>query len=289
MIRRNFQTLLLLASLGSAAWAQSITIPNASFELPATTYVDLALQNWQKTAKPDWWIDEPPYTWDTLVGVFANPPPAAYNHIDNMHGTQAVWLFGDPDCGIYQELTATYEAGKAYFLTVGICGRGGPMPDGSPLELSLYYNQTGVQKTTAATTVLHTLEAFPNHTHFFDYQVQLPRITRGDPAIGKKIGIQFLSLVEYNEDEVGYGGYWDLDNVRLVAIPVPDLLYSKSGNNIRVAWPSTVGFQYQVKVSTDMVTWGDLDTPMAGTGGELFKLYPLSGRAFFRVTITPTP
>src|ERR1051325_9356098 len=70
--------------------AESIPIPNGSFESPSTTYASPFMDDWQKTAKPDWYDEGGgAFLWTQLTGEFTNPPPIAANHIDNMDGGQA--------------------------------------------------------------------------------------------------------------------------------------------------------------------------------------------------------
>ncbi len=291
MIRRTIATTLLLAAGIGSTLAQSVNVPNGSFESPSTGYVSTVIHTWQRTPKPDWYIEDEVFTWNSLTGIFKNTPPGSFDHLDNVHGAQALWLFNLPECGLFQDgFGATFKVGKTYFLTIGVCGRGGPLPDGSTLELSFYHRDGSVKNIVAATTVVHTPEAFPNHTHFFDYSVQVPLVEGKEAWANKDIGIQFRSTIPYSEVEDGYGGYWDLDNVRLVELP-PDLQYSKVGGDMRVSWPSAIGFQYQLKVSENLLTWTDFGSSVAGTDGEIVRLYPLAGhdRAFFRVVATLLP
>jgi hypothetical protein len=99
--------------------------------------------------------------------------------------------------------------------------------------------------------------------------------------------VQLLSTVAPNLA----GGYWDLDNVRLAEAASAGLTLSvsASGSNVRIAWPSVAGMQYQLKMSNDLKTWTDFEPPQAGTGNELSKLVPTSGQghAFFVVIATP--
>jgi hypothetical protein len=107
-------------------------------------------------------------------------------------------------------------AGKSYHLTVGVVGMGGPMLPTATLELSLYYRDDQTNRVTiAATTVTNIPTVFSNHTHEVDCSVDVPTVKATDPWAGRHIGIQFLSTVDTNSQ----GGYWDLDNVRLVEGP----------------------------------------------------------------------
>jgi len=289
-----------LLSLGSAT-AESIQVPNNSFELPTTALADPRIQSWQKSPKPDWYTNAD-FPWEQLTGVFLNTPAGMSNHIDNIDGNQGLFLFALPQVEVFQDYNsvsgtngtpdqafgARFELGKAYDLTVGVIGGGGGMTNGATMELGLYYRQAGTNLVrVAATTVTNTPDQFPNTTHFVDFHVHVPTVQASDPWAGQYIGVQLLSTVAPNLA----GGYWDLDNVRLAEAASAGLTLSvgASGSNVRIAWPSVAGMQYQLKMSNDLKTWTDFEPPQAGTGNELSKLVPTSGQghAFFVVIATP--
>ncbi|PYI81769.1 MAG: hypothetical protein DME26_19260, partial [Verrucomicrobia bacterium] len=79
-----------------AAWmgtirAWPITVPNGSFESPATPFVNTHVDSWQKPPKPPWYDESGGNFWDQLTGVFKNTPSGSADHIDNCDGSQAVW------------------------------------------------------------------------------------------------------------------------------------------------------------------------------------------------------
>lgn len=206
-----------LAVSGSVS-AQSIAVPNASFESPTTPQgfpafpqVDL----WQKTAQVPGIPLPDGITWDQLAGVFPNTPAGTGNHIDNLSGNQAAYMLSIPGVGLYQNLANTFEVGNSYSLTLGILGGGG-IAEGSSFEVSLYYTDSANSLTpVASSSITYTAAAFPTATHLMDYQVTLPAVQAGDAWAGKAIGIRLLSTF-------GTGaGYWDLDNVRLTMVPEP--------------------------------------------------------------------
>ena len=49
--------IVMLAAGANRLWAVSIDIPNASFELPETTFPDPNIDSWQESPTP-WWYDE---------------------------------------------------------------------------------------------------------------------------------------------------------------------------------------------------------------------------------------
>lgn len=217
-----------IASAGTTT--VSIPVPNNSFEsqIAGPPFgVNNNIDSWQKSPKPDWFDESTSgILWTQLTGNFVNTPPTSPDHIDNVDGNQAVYLFAVPTVALFQDynstdwnhtmpthaFNATYEAGKSYQLTVGVIGGGGGMTPGSILQLSLYYRDASNNIVTiAATNIVYTTEAFPTTTHLIDYQVSVPKVKPHDAWAGQKIGIELLSVY-------GTGpGYWDLDNVRLTS------------------------------------------------------------------------
>jgi hypothetical protein len=223
--RRFIQTGLLVMMAG-ALQAGPINVPNGSFESPATFFVSLNFDSWQRTAQPDWWNENSSGPWTNLTGIFMNTPPGSADHIANCNGNQAAWLFANPDVGLFQDydsvdwndaepthaFDAKFEAGKFYRLTVGVVGGGYNMPVGTPLEASLYYRDTSSNKViVAATTITNSAAHFNSRTQLVYFEVTTPVVRAGDPWAGRHIGIQLLSTVSPERA----GGYWDLDDVRL--------------------------------------------------------------------------
>lgn len=226
---------MVILSAGSGVLqAGPITVPNASFESPATIFVSLNFDSWQRTPQPGWWDTNSSGDWTTLTGIFKNTAPGSADHIDNCDGNQAVWLFADPDAGLFQDydsmawndpspthaFDAKFEAGKSYRLTVGVIGGGYNMLPETPLEASLYFRDAASNKViVAATTITYSAAYFSNRTHLVDFTVTTPVVRANDPWAGQNIGIQFLSTVSSGLA----GGYWDLDNVRLSSSLAPTL------------------------------------------------------------------
>ncbi len=211
-----------LAAYAGPLQAATVDIPNGSFEsptvppgFPAFPVVD----SWQKSAQPPGVVLPGTITWDQLAGVFPNTPVGASDHIDNMDGSQAAYMFAIPGVTLFQDLSATYGVGLAQNLTVGVIGGGGGMPEGSSFLLDLYYRDGGNNMVTVgATPIIFTAAGFPGTTHFLDVQVNVPTVQPGDAWAGKPIGVQLLATG-------GTGvGYWDLDNARLVTVPEPSTL-----------------------------------------------------------------
>jgi hypothetical protein len=206
--------------MAGALRAADLPVPNASFESPTVPGGFPALplvDSWQKAPQPAWF--DPALTggitWDQLAGVFPNPAPGDPARIDNLLGNQAAYMIAAPEVTLFQDLTATYQAGLSYHLSVGLLGAGG-MAEGSIFQMGLYYRNAANQPVPLALLpVTFSAGVFPTATHLVDFEVGTPVVQPGDAWAGQTIGIQLLSAF-------GTGaGYWDLDNVRLVAVPEP--------------------------------------------------------------------
>jgi hypothetical protein len=216
--------------------AQPIVVPNASFETPSapTTYppVTFGIDSWQKAPKPAYFdaVEQGSgLLWDQTAAIFFGPGAYA-----NMAGFQAAYLFSFPQVSLFQdydsvdfndaspthEFDVAFEIGKAYTLTVGLYGKGfsGPMTEGSLLGLSFYY-RSGTQMVTVGnpTIVSYTANSFPvgGSLNLIDYQVTVPTVQAGEAWAGQKLGIKVESIYGTGD------GYWDIDNVRLTAVPEP--------------------------------------------------------------------
>lgn len=215
--------------------AESIEVPNGSFESPVTAFVDNRVDFWQKTPKPDWYVESGGFTWDQLTGVFKNTEPGTDDFLENADEAQAFYVFAVPGVGIYLDegstntvarsaespLLAKFEPGKSYSLTTAVQGGGGGMTNGVTLQLSLYYRDaSGTPQTIATTVVTNDAARFPSRHFLTDFEVRTAPVKSTDPWARKAIGVQILSTV----DPVLAGGYWNLDHARLRAYPEPALL-----------------------------------------------------------------
>lgn len=206
--------MLWLGSLQAAV----LVVPNGSFESPTTASVGITIDSWQKPTKPGY-FDESAYgfLWIQTAGLFQNTAIGAPDHIDNLEGNQSAYLLAFPQVALYQDLITTdakFNASLAYDLNIGLLGKS--MPDGNSLLLSLYYRDGGNNMVTVASTpITYTAASLPSTTHLTDFQVHVPTVQAGDAWAGQNIGIKL-------ESTFGTGaGYWDVDNVRLTAVPEP--------------------------------------------------------------------
>ena len=305
-IKPGAQRLLLAAILLSSlvAKAESLVVPNHSFESPATTFVDTRVDSWQKFSKPFWYDESGGYYWDQLIGGFKNSTPDKADHIDNVEGDQVLYLFAVPQVGILQdyaamdwahqtpnhEFTSKFEVGKSYHLTVGVVGGGGGMLEGAGLQLGFYYRNTGGDvQPFASIPVTYTKAVFPTTSHLVDFTVDLATVKSTDAWAGQHIGMMIVSA----GDPSLAGGYWDLDNVRLTAEPSSEikLTFQRVGSNVQLSWLSATNSSYQVKISEDLQTWTNYQDRVVGTGGAIVKTIPPLERlnAFFTVITSPNP
>jgi len=292
-----------LCALAPLVIAGPIDVPNASFELPVTPYVSIVIDSWQKSPKPDWYVEEGGFLWSQLIGAFKNQPTNAVDYIDNMDGDQATWLFAVPEVALFQdymsvggvntepghEFDAAYEAGKSYCLTVGVIGGGGGMLEGVPLQVGLYYRDAASNRVmVASTTVLHSFAVFTNTAHFVNFTLNLSTVRASDAWAGEHIGIECLSTVSTNME----GGYWDLDHVRLVEVAEP--VFSdpvQVGGQFQCVVQSEPGLVFDIVTSTDFAapvsSWASLGTFTNTTGSLPFSIPLVSGQQLFGTRRVP--
>jgi hypothetical protein len=276
-------------------------VPNYSFELPPTEFVDTRVESWQKFPKPDWFVESPEQQWDQLIGVFKNTAPGSADHIDNVDGNQAIYLFAVPQAGFFQDYNSTggtngapshefdakFEVGKSYRLTVGAVGGGGNMVEGASMLASLYYRDaSGTNMVPLATAAItYSTNTFPSRTHLIDFDAVSAAVQPGDAWAGKNIGIMFVSTAAPDKA----GGYWDLDNVRLSVESIsPSIEATVVNGELRLTWQSVAGRTYQVQSSTDFQNWALQGGTQTGSGAEMSLSLPMTGsnHAFFRLRET---
>jgi hypothetical protein len=288
-LNSSWNAISFMAALAANLPTQAgpIATPNASFESPYTFFATPMLDSWQLTPQPAWWNQAAAGPWANLAGVFKNDPPTSSAHIANCDGNQAAWLYANPDAGFFQDydsmdwndglpshaFDATYEPGKAYELTVGLFGGGAGgnygMLLGVTLELSLYYRDAASNRVTvAATTITNSAELFTSNTNLVDFAVNVPTVQPGDAWAGQHIGIQILSTVRPEMQ----GGYWDLDNVRLVSILAPQLVNPTVTNHqFQFTLRSEPGLRFDLLASTNaalpIASWTRLGS-ITNTTGE---------------------
>jgi hypothetical protein len=286
------------------AETRTLLVPNGSFESPATDFVNIQVDGWRKTPRPDDYPEGGGFLWDQLTGVFRNTPPDSPDHLLNIDGKQALYLFAIPGVGLFQDATGTdtpdastnptvshrFEIGSRYTLRVGVLGQGGGMRPGASLDIDLYWRDAlGAIHSVGSTRVTHSPALFPDHQRFVDAVVATPRIQPTDPWAGRPMGIRFLSRV----DDAERGGYWDLDNVRLeqelpdLAPPSMTVRIDPTSRGWTITWPGHPGEMYDLQESSDLLTWSTVAVGLTSSGSTMEHTLPLgdSGQRFMRLTV----
>jgi len=184
----------------------SIRIKNASFESPVVDPASFG-------AVPlvgDWTELDVDTAGSTNTGVFANTAAGSPDHVANADGLQLAFLGSQRGNALEQDLAATYKAGCEYRLTVGV-GVSMRFPPVDSLELVLYY-RNGVKSVDIASQMVEATGL--STTLLQDFSLYLPKVEADDAWAGKTIGVAIRAAGQA-------GGFWDLDNVRLVeSLPV---------------------------------------------------------------------
>ena len=281
--------LAAVAACARIGIAAPLVVPNASFETPTNSFVSVDIDSWQKTPKPDWYVENGGFLWSQLVGGFRNTTATSPDHIDNCDGNQAIWLFAVPEVGLFQDydsvdwndtepthaFDARFNVGKGYRLAFGIfvgTSAGVPMQDGVTMEASLYYRDASSNRViVAATTVTNTGAVTANQNHFLDFRVTAPPVQGGDAWAGQNIGIQLLSTVESNMQ----GGYWVVDHIRLTEFEPPALTSpARVNGQFQFQMKSEPGFAFEILAAEDA-------TFPASTSASLAVWTNVSGTATF--------
>lgn len=253
-----------------AARAEAIAVPNGSFEEPATAFVDLRIDPWQRTEKPEWFDEGGGFLWGQLVGTFANTAPGKPDHIANLDGKQAAWLFAVSGAGVWQEWSpggtgtpVRYEAGKAYQLSVDLLGNGGGMLAGVPLELGFCtVASDGSRAWVAKQTVVNSPDLFPVRTRMTTFRVVTPVVNPGDAWAGRPVAIMAVCTVPREME----GGYWDIDNFRVEAASAPRPGIESGADGLSLSWATSRGWRYRAWRSADLQGWSPVTGWLDGTG-----------------------
>ena len=184
----------------------SIPITNASFESPV---VDP--NGFSALPFADGWteIDVDTET-STNTGVFANPAVDSPGRLVNADGNQLAFLGSQAPNALEQDLADTYKVGCDYRLTVEV-GVSGMFPPSMAepvdmLELALYYRDVNDMVEIAH----QSLDATGlSSTELIDFSLDLPAVQSDDAWAGMTIGVALRAAGMP-------GGFWDIDNVRLI-------------------------------------------------------------------------
>ncbi len=241
-------------------------LPNNSFESPKTDFAAPYIDSWQKSAQPFWYTDTS-FPWFALTGEFLNTSNGSPNHIDNVEGQQGVYLFALAEVALFQDyisiggfdttpshdFSLKYERGNSYNMTVGALGGGGGMSNGVPFVISFYYRDAASNRVTfSSTTITNSKAMFPTNTHLTDFQAQAGVVKGNEPWAGKYVGVQLASGLTLADSSL-FGGYWDVDNVRLQVERDPVLgNFSVNTNHQFQFTLSSAPGRYEVLCSTNV-------------------------------------
>jgi len=235
---RNLINLFILILFGS--WAAmpvlsaSIPIENASFEAPVVDpngFGDVLLV--------DGWTE---VDIDTLLsantGVFANTDTNSPDHIVNADGNQLAFLGSQQGNALEQDLADTYKVGCDYWLTIGVSVSSRFPPAATEpvdtLELVFYYRDANDVVDIAIQTVEATGQSY---TQLQDFSLELPMVQAGDAWAGMNIGIALRATGQP-------GGFWDLDNVRLIEIQSVPIVIENASFEAPVLPPEYLGWPF---------------------------------------------
>jgi hypothetical protein len=144
----------------------------------------------------------------------------------------------------------------------------------------------------ASTTVTNVSTLFSTNKHFIDFHVPVPTVQPEDPWSDQNIGVQFLSTVSLFNPDL-WGGYWDLDHVRLSSFAAPNLTeLTWADGQFSFNLQSEPGTQFDILASTDvglpMSEWTNLGTVTNETGTTQFVDSEASvNRRFYRARQLP--
>jgi hypothetical protein len=201
-----FALIFFVLWAAAPVFSASISVKNASFEAPV---VDP--NGFGAVPLVDGWMEVDIDTmFSTNTGVFANTDPNSFDHVINADGSQLAFLGSQMGNALEQDLDAIYKAGCDYRLTVGVSvsSRFPPavVEPVDTLELVLYYRDANDVVDIAHQTVEATGQSY---TQLQDFTLELATVRASDAWAGKNIGIALRAAGQA-------GGFWDLDNVRLI-------------------------------------------------------------------------
>lgn len=208
---KYFTVITAILLIMAPAQADSIPIPNNSFETPI---IDPNTNPFLAIPFVASWTEEDIDTVDSLnTGTFHNTPLSSDDHLFNVDGDQLAFLGSMQGNAFWQYLPQTYQTGKSYRLTVGVCiSMRFPPPEGTPLILALEY-LPGADPNDVISVASVQAPAPPSTSRTVEeFSVTLPAVQPTDPWVNKNISIAIRATG-------GAGGFWDVDNVRLVEYP----------------------------------------------------------------------
>lgn len=214
----------MIGCIATVAQAGVIDIANNSFESPTVA------PNPALLTAPPWILDGSGTVYEPFgpgtgtvaagVGIFTNPGTGSVGHLNGVDGNQLSYLFNSAGNSITQGLVnpgntnqaTTFQAGQSYTLTVAAANATAAPGPTSKLFVDLFYVD-GTGRHNVAEKILDP--SLLSGTQIIDFSTTpTGPLLAGDPAIAKQINVGFFATGPG-------GGEFDVDNVRLVAVPEP--------------------------------------------------------------------
>ena len=213
---RNIVTSIIVATAfvsvaPRTANAAAIAVPNFSFESQSAAgqpnNVNINVDAWKKIAEPAYYT--PAFggfgiPWAGTAGVFVDPVSPYVNLVGNQAGyilaAPQVALFQDYNSSPGHDFNATFSAGNAYALTIGVFGKSSIAP-GSTLELSLYYRDGSDNKVkVGSTTITYSALAFPDSPprSLIDFSVNVPAGVSASPSRKPSTSVAVSSMIVWS-------------------------------------------------------------------------------------------
>jgi len=190
------------------------------------------------------WTEEGPtntqqgFTGKLDTGIFLNSPPTIDGHLDNITGSQALFI-GARDANqpgvtepiaLHRTLGDAFVPGRTYTFSFDAAQSNNSIPNpGAELEVRFFFNGPG-GRTLVANRVIGTddvvdvnvpanqdnpldpdSELFVNSFTPFSFDVT---VAGADPWADAAIGLEIRPIS-------GTTGFWDIDNIRVTEIPEP--------------------------------------------------------------------
>ncbi|MCG3181028.1 MAG: hypothetical protein BIFFINMI_03395 [Phycisphaerae bacterium] len=215
--RAAFLGAVLSALISSALWlpgARGDTLPvtNGSFESPVVAFAAPGADGWQ-TDGP---VIDPTYGVNTYTGTFYNNPSDP-GYIDNALGSQLIWI-GTQTGNEFTQMIAgvTFKAGWSYTLSAAVAHSYYQPPQATDmLRIALFYLDGASQRQLVAwTDIYNDSAAGLSGNHLYYFTADGGPLGATDPAVGQAVGILLTTFGDI-------GGYFDLDDVTVAAVPEP--------------------------------------------------------------------
>lgn len=193
---------VIIGIWATSAWSALLTVENPSFESPQ---VDPTA--FQALPFVDQWIEtDNDADYSSNTGVFPNPDPNAMGHLAHADANQLAFLGSEQGNGLAQILSAQYQPGYAYSLTVGM-GISGLFPPSelNGLDLVFFYVDGNEPVDIGVQSVPVT---GMSSSELVDVSLTLPVVQADHAWAGQAVGIAIRATGPA-------AGFWDLDHVRV--------------------------------------------------------------------------